>query len=152
MQQWGADRIGELAALVAAAAPDEDLTTDELLTALYDQPGVVLGRDGVGVVAAGVGRAGSGALVASVRLLAVHPDHRGEGRGVELLAAAEAWAGERGAARIEIGGLLPFPLWPGAAPDGALAHVAGRAASCAARSCGRSRCRPRSGRRRRPAW
>ena len=125
MQQWGAERIEELAALVAAAAPDEDLTADELLTACYDQPGVVLAPiDGTGAVAVGVGRDGAGALVASLRLVVVHADRRGTGLGADLLDAAEAWAAERGAERIELGGLLPFPLWPGVDPDSALVHLA----------------------------
>ena len=121
VQQWGAERIEELTALVAAAAPDDDLTADELLTALYDQPGVVLGPDdGTGVVAVGVGRDPSGALVASLRLVAVHPERRRSGVGDALLEAAEAWAADRGAERIELGGLLAFPLWPGVDPAGGL--------------------------------
>ncbi len=127
MQQWGAERIEELTALVAAAAPDDDLTADELLTALYDQPGVVLGPDdGTGVVAVGVGRDPSGALVASLRLVAVRPERRRSGVGDALLEAAEAWAVDRGAERIELGGLLSFPLWPGVDPAGGLADLAGR--------------------------
>ena len=127
MQQWGAERIEELTALVAVAAPDDDLTADELLTALYDQPGVVLGPDdGTGVVAVGVGRDASGALVASLRLVAVHPERRRSGVGDDLLAAAEAWATERGAERIELGGLLAFPLWPGVDPSGGLVDLAAR--------------------------
>ena len=127
MQQWGAERIEELTALVAAAAPDDDLTADELLTALYDQPGVVLGPDdGTGVVAVGVGRDPSGALVASLRLVAVHPEHRRSGVGDALLDAAEAWAADRGAERIELGGLLAFPLWPGVDPAGGLVDLAAR--------------------------
>jgi GNAT superfamily N-acetyltransferase len=125
VQQWGAERIEELTALVAVSAPDEDLTADELLTALYDQPGVVFGHDdGSGVVAVGVGRDPSGTLVASLRIVAVHPERRGAGVGAALLGAAEAWAVERGAARIELGGLLPFPLWPGVDPESGLVGLA----------------------------
>ena len=127
MQQWGAERIEELTALVAVAAPDDDLTADELLTALYDQPGVVLGADDAsGVVAVGVGRDAAGALVASLRLVAVHPDRRRSGVGDTLLDAAEAWATDRGAERIELGGLLAFPLWPGVDPAGGLVDLAVR--------------------------
>ncbi len=126
MQQWGADRIEELTALVAAGAPDEDLTADELLTACFEQPGVVLGpSDGTAAVAVGVGRDASGELIASVRLLVVRPDRRGVGLGGSLLDAAERWASERGAERIEIGGALPFPLWPGADASTGLVHLAG---------------------------
>ena len=125
MQQWGAERIEELAALVTAAAPDEDLTADELLTACYDQPGVVLGpADGHHTAAVGVGRDADGTLVASLRLVVVRTDRRGTGLGAALLGGAEAWAAERGAERIELGGLLPFPLWPGVEPDSALVHLA----------------------------
>jgi mycothiol synthase len=125
VQQWGAHRIGELTALVAAAAPDDDLTADELLTALYDQPGVVLGPDdGSGVVAVGVGRDPSGRLVASVRLVAVHPDRRRAGVGTELMSAAEAWAAGRGAERMVLGGVLPFALWPGVDPTSGLTELA----------------------------
>jgi GNAT superfamily N-acetyltransferase len=119
LQQWGAERIEELTALVGAAAPEDDLTADELLTALYDQPGVVLALDGgSGVVAVGVGRDGS--------LVAVHPDHRRAGVGWALLEAAEGWAADRGAERIELGGLLAFPLWPGVDPASGLVSLAGR--------------------------
>ncbi len=127
MQQWGAERIDELTALVVASVPDDDLTADELLTACYDQPGVVLGDDdGTAVVALGVGRDADGVLVASLRLLAVHPDRRGSGLGSELLEEAERWASDRGAERLELGGVLPFALWPGVDPSSALVGVAAR--------------------------
>lgn len=127
MQQWGAERIGELTTLVAVAVPGDDLTADELLTALYDQPGVVLGsEDGPGVVGVGVGRDPSGRLIASLRLVAVHPEHRRGGVGSALMDAAEAWALERGAERMVLGGMLPFPLWPGVDPSGGLVELAGR--------------------------
>ena len=127
MQQWGAERIDELTALVAAAVPDDDLTADELLTACYDQPGVVLGDDGgTAVVALGVGRDADGVLVASLRLVAVHPDQRGSGLGSQLLEEAERWAADRGAERLELGGVLPFALWPGVDPSSALVEVASR--------------------------
>jgi len=125
VQQWGAERIAELAALVGAAVPEEDLTPDELLTALYDQPGVVLGpADGSGALALGVGRDAHGTLVAAVRLIVVRPDRRREGLGTRLLELAESWALERRARRLELGGLLPFALWPGVDPAGPLAALA----------------------------
>jgi GNAT superfamily N-acetyltransferase len=127
VQQWGAERIDDLTALVAASVPDDDLTADELLTACYDHPGVVLGdSDGTAAVALGVGRDGDGVLVASLRLVAVHPDRRGSGLGSQLLEEAEGWATDRGAERLELGGLLPFALWPGVDPSSALIGVASR--------------------------
>lgn len=128
MEQWGAERIDELVALLAVAAPDEDLTADELLTACYEQqPGVVLAPEGGGAaVAVGVGRAGDGALVAAVRLLVVGPERAADGLTGALLDAAEQWALERGAERIELGGALPFALWPAVDAGSGLVHAAGR--------------------------
>jgi GNAT superfamily N-acetyltransferase len=125
VQQWGPDRIEDLVALVAAAAPGEDLSADELLTACYERAGVVIGSaSGGATVALGLRRAGDGALVADVRLVAVEPRQRRAGAGRALLGAAERWATDRGAQRIEIGGRAPFGLWSGVDPDGALAALA----------------------------
>jgi GNAT superfamily N-acetyltransferase len=125
VQQWGPDRIEDLVALVAAAAPGEDLSADELLTACYERAGVVIGpASGGAAVALGLRRAGDGALVADVRLMAVEPRQRRAGAGRALLGAAERWATDRGAQRIEIGGPAPFGLWSGVDPDGALAALA----------------------------
>ncbi|HEY6531686.1 MAG TPA: GNAT family N-acetyltransferase [Acidimicrobiales bacterium] len=124
MQQWGADRIEELTALVAAAAPGEDLSADELLTACYERPGVVLGpATGEGALALGLQRDRDGTLVAAVRLVVVHPEHRRSGVGRALLAEAEAWARDRGAERLELGGPTTFALWSGIEPDSALAAL-----------------------------
>ena len=124
MHQWGADRVEQLAELVAAAAPGEDLSADELLTTCLERPGVVLAApDGSGAVAVGVGERG-GEVVAEVRLLVVHPADRGAGLGSSLLERAEAWAADRGATRIELGGALPLPLWPGVAPGSGVASLA----------------------------
>jgi len=110
MQEWGPERIDEIVAHLGRSMPAEDLTADEVFTACFDQPGVVFG-DELGVVALGVGRSEDGTLVASVRLLSAARDdddnfHR-------LLEVAESWARESNAARLELGGALPFPLWPG---------------------------------------
>lgn len=124
IRHWGPEHIDELLGVLAAAMPMEDLTADEVFTACYDQPGPVLASD-QGVVALGVGRALDGATVAAVRLLAVRPDapdvtvsHH------ELLDAAESWAREQGASRLELGGALPFPLWPGVDRSSLLGEVA----------------------------
>jgi hypothetical protein len=125
VDHWGAEQIAELTALVAAAWPDEDLTADELLTACFEQPGVVLGGPGDGgAVAVGTGRQPDGTLIAVVRLLAVHPEEPVAARTAELLDAAEAWATSRGAARLQLGGGLPFALWPGVEADSGLAALA----------------------------
>ena len=110
-EQWGPDRVEELTQLVRRAMPEEDLTADELFTACYDQPGIVL-ADGRGAVAAGVGVDADGARIVSVRLLAVDTDHRRRGTAGALLAEVEDWATAQGASRVELGGGLPFPLWP----------------------------------------
>ncbi len=121
MDRWGAERIEDLAAFVAEAMPDEDLTADEILTACYEQPGVVLGAaDSTGVVAVGVGREPGGALVAVVRLLVVAHDAPGANTALALLRAAETWSSQRGVERVLLGGGLPFLLWPGVEPGGHL--------------------------------
>jgi GNAT superfamily N-acetyltransferase len=125
VQQWGPDRIEDLVALVAAAAPGEDLSADELLTACYERAGVVIGpASGAAAVALGLRRAGDGVLVADVRLMAVDPRQRRAGTGRALLGAAERWATDRGAQRIEMGGPAPFGLWSGVDPDSTLAALA----------------------------
>ena len=108
MEQWGPERIDALVDRLAVAMPAEDLTADEVFTACYDQPGVVL-ADGEGVVAVGVGRATDGEVIASIRLLAASLEPTAD----RLLDAAEQWARDQGASRLEMGGALPFPLWPG---------------------------------------
>jgi GNAT superfamily N-acetyltransferase len=124
MQDWGPERIDELVELVAVAMPQEDLTADEVFTACYDQPGAVLAGDD-GVVALGVGRAIDGEIVASVRLLVLRSAET-ENAAIHhaLLDVAETWARSRGASRLEVGGALPFPLWPGVDPASALARSA----------------------------
>lgn len=110
MEHWGPERIDDIVAHLAVTMPAEDLTADEILTACYDRPGVVLAEP-AGIVAVGVGRSMDGELVATVRLLSVSPEdpdatHR-------LLTDAEQWARDRDARRVELGGALPFFLWPG---------------------------------------
>jgi GNAT superfamily N-acetyltransferase len=63
---------------------------------------------------------GSGAAAVAVRgttavvlLLAVDPGAQGAGIGRGLLDAATAWAFDSGAAKVVLGGLAPFYLWPG---------------------------------------
>jgi GNAT superfamily N-acetyltransferase len=107
---WGPDRIDELVDRLVMAMPADDLTADEVFTSCFEQPGVVFADDH-GAVALGLGRSTDGGLVASVRLLIVGPDSGDIGHA--LLEVAEQWAAERDAARLELGGGLPFALWPG---------------------------------------
>ena len=111
--EWGPERAGELAGLLAAAAPHERLTADELLGVLWEDPGVVLGTDaGDGAVAAVTRRYGD-VVAGYVRLVAVHPEAQRRGLGRRLLGAAEAWLVEQGAAVAALGGEAPVYLWPG---------------------------------------
>ena len=109
IEDWGPDRVADLAALTTAALPTERLTRTELSVCLWDDPGpaVVLG-DERGAVAAVVRD-----TVGYLRLLVVAPRARGRGAGRELLGAAEAWMVERGATEIRVGAEAPYYLWPG---------------------------------------
>ena len=118
---WGPERIDDLVDRLARLMPADDLTADEVFTACFDQPGVVFGDDR-GVVALGVGRADDGMLVATVRLLCTEPDD--DETAHRLLEVAESWAAERGGVRLELGGALPFPLWPGVDADSPVLRVA----------------------------
>jgi mycothiol synthase len=112
--EWEAECAGELAALVAAALPDEGLTQDELRACCWDGAGRVLalaGGDGAVSVCL---RVRDERRLAYVRLLAVAPDAQGRGHGRRLLEAAHEWAfGTAGADEIQVGGSAPFYLWPG---------------------------------------
>ncbi|MBU3701046.1 MAG: GNAT family N-acetyltransferase [Acidimicrobiia bacterium] len=108
---WGPERVGELLALTRTRYGADELSVDELLLSCHERGGVVLGADGMGAVAVAVGRSDDGALVASVRLVVTHapsPEDLDP-----LLDAAERWAADRSAARVVLGGGLPFALWPG---------------------------------------
>lgn len=119
-----AHRIDDLVDLVALAT-DEELSADELLTACHEQSDVVLMADDLGdAVSLGVGRAVDGALVAVVRLLVVSPESRRNGRARALVRHAVEWAIERGATRLELGGALPFALFPGVPVESPLLALA----------------------------
>jgi len=139
IEEWSAGRAGDLATLVTAAMPGEELSEDELVSCCWDDPpaggsedGAVLAlADGSGAVSvvwrpptpvdeapvlrAVPGRAGGGPFRpgAYVKLIAVVPEARRRGRGHVLLAAAEAWAWDHGAREIALEGSPPFFLWPG---------------------------------------
>jgi GNAT superfamily N-acetyltransferase len=127
LNEWTRGRAEDLAALAAAALPDEALSADELLTSCWDDltvdspatrpvgAGTVLAvDDGCGAVSVVVRPAVPGGLpIAFVQLVVVHPDARRAGRGHELLAAAEQFAWDQGAGEIRLEGAPPFYLWPG---------------------------------------
>ena len=121
MIHWGPERLDELVERLALAMPADDLTADEVFTACFEQSGVVLADDR-GVVALGLGRAADARLVASVRLLITDGDPDDSGH--HLLGVAEEWARGRHAARLELGGGLPFTLWPGVDSSDAIHRVA----------------------------
>jgi GNAT superfamily N-acetyltransferase len=129
VEEWGRDRAVDVAALVAAAMPAEELSVDELLGVCWDDPGpddagaavgvVLVATDGdqpLGVAVAIARSLGDGAdpvRLAWLKLIAVHPDHRRTGIGHELLGAIENWAWEQGATELHLAGSPPFYLWPG---------------------------------------
>jgi GNAT superfamily N-acetyltransferase len=125
IETWDVDRARALAALVEAALPGEGLSEDELVSCLWDDPPADAGSGQAGVVLALPDGTGAAAVVwrpdrdgvhrpgAFVKLVAVHPGARREGRGHALMAAAEAWAWDHGAAELRLEGTPPFYLWPG---------------------------------------
>ncbi len=115
--EWGPSYAGVLSELVTASMPREQVSPDEVMACCWDDPGLVLGTpDGSAalsaVIRAGPEPGGSG-LRGFVRLLAVHPGERRQGIGSALLALAESWLREQGAATVEMASSLPFYLWPG---------------------------------------
>jgi N-acetylglutamate synthase-like GNAT family acetyltransferase len=100
------DGIASLCERAVANAP----SADELELALFapEQPAVIRGDPSVGVVATVACDDG-----AHVRLLAVDPDHRGQGRGHGLLEAAEGDARAQRQRSLTTGADAPFFLWPG---------------------------------------
>ncbi len=113
MEPWGSDRGGDLAALVAAALPDEELRASELVDTCWAEGGVVLGApDGRGAVAVATAVEGE-RTIGYVKLLVVDPAAQRRGAGRALLDAAHEWAFARGAAEIRAGAAPPFYVWPG---------------------------------------
>lgn len=98
-----------LAALVAAALPDEGLTAAELDTCCFGPDTVVLGDD-KGAVAVTVRRDWT---FAWILLVAVHPDRQRQGRGRALVDAAVEWARDQGAVELHLGSAIPRYVWPG---------------------------------------
>ncbi len=117
VDDWEADRLGDLVGLTDAALPAERLSADELLACCWEDPGVVLATpDGEGAVSVVLRRFGAVGM-AFVKLVVVHPDAQRRGRGRDLLAAAEQWAWDQGAAELHLAGSAPAYLWPGVDVD-----------------------------------
>jgi GNAT superfamily N-acetyltransferase len=113
VHEWGPDHLGDLVGLTDAELPDERLTSDELLACCWEDPGVVLGLpDNRGAVSVVLRRFGDHP-VAFVKLLVVDRGRRRVGHGRALLAAAEQWAWDSGAAELHLSGSAPAYLWPG---------------------------------------
>ena len=101
----------QLARLVAHALPDESLTVDELETCCYGPDTEVLGDEHAAAVLTVKGR---DALAAAwLVLLAVHPDHRRQGRAWELVIESARRARVAGAADLHLGTAIPRYVWPG---------------------------------------
>jgi GNAT superfamily N-acetyltransferase len=113
VNEWPSARAEELAALVAAALPAEELSADELLACCWEDPApsvVLASDDGAGAISASVGAHGIG----FVKLVAVHPDERRRGTGRALLDAAHEWLRDsHGCTAVVAGAAAPFYLWPG---------------------------------------
>jgi GNAT superfamily N-acetyltransferase len=101
----------ELAALVAAALPDEGLTAADLETCCFG-PGTEIVGDRNAVAAVSVKQFGD-VSVAWLLLVAVHPDEQHQGRGRSVLSAAMDRAREHGAVELHLGTAAPRYVWPG---------------------------------------
>lgn len=111
--EWERSRVADLAQIVTAALPGEQLSEDELLTVCWDDPGVVLAASDATAAASAVVRSFGDLTMGWVRLLVVHPGQRRLGSGRALLAAAEDWCRAQGARQVRVGGSAPWYLWPG---------------------------------------
>lgn len=127
VERWGRDRLGDLAAVCAAALPDEHLLAEDLEAACLDDPpadadagrvgpsltlGVGDGDRPLGAAGLAIRRHGD-LTTAHVQVLAVDPSVRRRGIGRALLAAAEDVARGHGAAIVQFGAAAPFYLFTG---------------------------------------
>lgn len=102
---------GDLAALVAAALPDEALTAADLEICCFG-PGTEIVGDRNAVAVVSLKQFGD-MSVAWLLLVAVHPAEQRQGRGRSVLAAAVDRARERGAVELHLGNAAPRYVWPG---------------------------------------
>lgn len=100
-----------LAALVAAALPDEGLTAADLETCCFGPDAEVVGERGA--AAALTVRRFDDVVVAWLLLVAVHPERRRRGRGRTVVEAAANRAREHGAVELHLGNAAPRYVWPG---------------------------------------
>jgi len=110
------EQAGDLAAVVAAALPDERLTAAELAACLWDDPAptLVLGSAEGDAVAAAVVRDTPLGRYAAIQLIAVAPEARRQGRATALLEHLHRWAfDEHDVGLVSAAGGSPFYLWPG---------------------------------------
>jgi mycothiol synthase len=113
IEEWGVERVGDVAELLRAAMPGEQLSDDELAAVCWEDPGVVFAAEGGSGVCAVVTRAANDQITGWVRLLAVHPGARRQGVATALVDAAEEWSRGRAASQVGFGASAPFYLWPG---------------------------------------
>jgi GNAT superfamily N-acetyltransferase len=100
-----------VAALWAAARPDERLSVDEIATCCFGPNTEVLGDDGAAAVLT-VKHFGA-QPVAWILLLAVRPQERGRGAGRDLIDTVVARAREYGVGDLHLGNAAPRYVWPG---------------------------------------
>jgi GNAT superfamily N-acetyltransferase len=101
----------ELADLVRASLPDEDLTAGDLLTCCGGEGSVVLG-DGDAAAVVNVRHFGE-CGVAWILLMAVMPERQRQGLGRALVEQAAEYAQEQGALELHLGTAVPRYVWPG---------------------------------------
>jgi GNAT superfamily N-acetyltransferase len=100
-----------VAALWAAARPEEHLSVDEIATCCFGPDTEVLGDDRAGAVLT-VKDFGANP-VAWILLLAVRPEERGRGAGRDLVETVVARAREHGVSDVHLGNAAPRYVWPG---------------------------------------
>ena len=97
--------------LLGRALPNEGLTLDDVTTCCFEPESELLGDDDAAVVVKFHDWGGYAA--AWIIVVAVAPERRRRGLGRELVEAAVAWAGIRGAQEVHLGAASPRYLWPG---------------------------------------